>query len=245
LLNALHQLGCNDKHVRFYKANVLLGVATLNDIAKLARLQRSTAYVLVKELIVLGLITEDHKTYNKRFIATSPEEILRMLEAKHRTLGRNNLAFKAAMPELRAAHQTVSRPRVRVFEGKAGLAAVWQDILRDQQEVLLWTNQDAERAIFDSDTHRTFIKERVAKGISMRVLGVANDSGAALIKTDVASLRQTKLLPTRCVFTSETYVYGNKVAVLDVAHEVFGVITENEQIAASQRALFELAWTEA
>lgn len=243
LTHGLVQLGCNDKHVRFYRANLQLGATTLPEIIKVARLHRSTGYLIGSEMLEMGLAIEDHKGYKKQFVAAEPGVILRKLEAKQRQVGRGTLALKEAMPELRAAYQATSPlPRVRTFEGKAGLVAVWRDILEEKQEIVLWSNQSTEQHIFDSEAHEQFIAERVAKGIPIRVLAISDGRGKALVKNDATHLRHTKLLPPAVTFTSETYIYGDKVAVLDFSKRIFGVITQNDQIAQSQRAQFEFAW---
>lgn len=245
LVNCLLLLGCNQKHIRFYVANLELGAATLMEITKKARLQRSTAYIIAAELAAKGLVYEDHKPYKKLFTAAEPDLLLQKIEVKRRQIGRSSIALKEALPELRAAHQaTTTRPRVRTFEGKEGLVTVWKDILSGQQEILLWTNQETEGQVFGRGTHEQFIAERIAKGIAIRVLAVNNQEAESLRGYDTQCLRQTKLLPEGIYFTSETYIYGNKVAVLDVGKTIFGVIIENEQNANSQRAMFELVWAQ-
>lgn len=245
LINCLRQLGCNEKHMRFYYANLQLGAAPLSEIVKQARLQRSTGYVIAAEMTAMGLVEEDHKSYKKRFVATEPDTLLRKLEAKHRGIGRTIIAFRELLPSLRAEHHaTKTRPHVRTFEDKNGLVAVWRDILQEKQEILLWSNQGTERLIFDSIMHEQFINERIAKQIPIRVLAVNNDHARHLTAHDQQSLRQTRILPDEMQFTGETYIYGNKVAVLDFGKKIFGVITENEQIAGSQRSIFELTWNQ-
>jgi sugar-specific transcriptional regulator TrmB len=245
LIQCLIQLGCSDKHIKFYRANLKLGAATLTEIIQAAHLQRSTAYLIAAEMVSMGLAEEDHKTYKKLFVAAEPETLLRKLETKHRSLGRSTLAFKDALPELQAAHHaTTTRPSVRTFEDSAGLQAVWKDILEASSEILLWSNQSTEEHIFDMEAHSLFIKERTAKGIPIRVLAVNNELGQALQASDSGHLRQTKLLPESVPFSSETYIYDDKVAVLDFGKRVFGVITQNKQITDSQRAIFEYVWSQ-
>lgn len=242
LVKSLHQLGCSDKHIRFYRANLELGAVPLSEITAAARLQRSTSYLIANDMVAMGLALEDHKTYKKLYVAAEPQVILRKLEAKQRLIGRNSLAFKEVLPDLQALHQaTTTRPHVRTYEGQAGIIAFRKDILAVQQEVLVWTDQEAEQRIFDSQTHEAFVLERIARDIPIRVLAVDNEPGRKLT-SGKAVLRTVRLLPPEVQFTSETYIYGNKVAVLDAAKQSFGVITENEQIAASQRAIFEFAW---
>jgi hypothetical protein len=194
-------------------------------------------------MIDMGLIEEDHKSYKKSFIAAEPDALLRKLEAKYRYIGRTVAAYKETLPVLRAEHHaTKTRPQVRTFEDRNGLMAVWRDILQEKQEVLLWSNQSTEQLIFDSEMHGQFIAERTAKRIPIRVLAVNNDRARQLISADDQSLRRTKLLPDSVQFTGETYIYGNKVAVLDFGRKIFAVVTENEQIAQSQRVIFEAMW---
>lgn len=244
LINSLLHLGCNQKQIKFYLAVFELGSAPLIDIAKKARLQRSTAYLIASELTELGLISEDHKSYKKHFVAAEPDSILQKLEAKYRKLGRNNLALTEALPELRASHQSLlSRPRVRTFTGKQGLVTVWKDILSEQHEILLWTNQEIERQFFGEETHDVFIRERIRRSISTRVLAVDSPKARTLVATDSKNLRETRILPPTAAFTSETYVYGDKVAVLDIGKDIFGVITESKQIADSHRNMFEITWS--
>lgn len=243
LIRSLRQLGCNDKHIRFYIANLELGSATLSEIIAKAKLQRSTAYLIANEMTTLGLVVENHKTYKKLYVAAEPDVILRKLEAKQRQIGRNALAFKEALPELRAAHHaTTTRPSVRTYEGLSGLIAIRNDILAETQEVLLWTNQETEQFIFDKQGHEAFISKRISQHIPIRVLAVDNAAGHAIKGANDTLLRSVKILPRQTTFTSETYIYGDKVAVLDIGKNIFGVITQNKQIADSQRALFELAW---
>ncbi len=244
-MQCLMQLGCSDKHIKFYRANLALGAATLSEIIKAAHLQRSTAYLIASEMVTMGLAQEDHKAYKKLFVAAEPEVLLRKLEAKHRSLGRSTITFKEALPELQAAHHaTTTRPSVRTFEDKTGLQAVWKDILESKSEILLWSNQSSEEHIFDAEAHGSFIRERIAKNIPIRVLAVNNDLGRELQANDSGNLRHTKLLPDSVPFTSETYMYDDKVAVLDFGKKVFGVITQNQQIAESQRAIFEYVWAQ-
>lgn len=244
LIQALRQLGCDDKHIRLYGAAQANGAASLPQLARLARLQRSTAYLMAADLLAKGLLLEDHSNYRKQYAPVEPVTILRMLAAQHRQLGRLNLAFKEHLPELEASYPaTASRPQVRTYQGKHGVVLLREDMLRVRQEVLLWTNQATERQVFDGPMHELFVRERLARQISIRVLAVNNAEGRQLQARDPDHLRTTKLLPSSVTFTSETYIYGDKVTVVDVGRNIFGVITQNRQIAESQRAIFDLAWS--
>ena len=106
----------------------------------------------------------------------------------------------------------------------------------------LWSDQAAEENIFTPLQHKQFIDERVARSLSIRVLAVANRPGQELIAEDDFLLRKTKLLPDEVTFSAETYIYDNKVAILDYNQDIMGVIIKSQQIALAHRAMFETAW---
>jgi sugar-specific transcriptional regulator TrmB len=243
--NALLVLGCSEKEIRLYLASYKLGSATIGDLAKAARLQRSTAYLIAESLLEKGLLLEDFKHYAKALVAVEPDVLMRMLAAKQRQVGRQNLALHDNLPELQALYRASEiRPRVQTFQGANGLLSVWRDILTAKGAISLWTNQEAETQLFSAEQHEQFIRERISRQLPMRVLAVNNPKGAALIAQDAAWMRQTKLLPPSVSFSAETYLYDHKVAVLDYHKDIIGIIIESEQVAEAQRAMFEMAWAQ-
>lgn len=243
LNNTLTLLGLSDKEVKFFLASFKMGPASVNDIAKAAHLERSTAYLIVQELLEKGFIEEDFKEYGKKVFAAEPKKLLRLVAAKQRVLRRNELELEETLPQLQAIYQASEiRPKVKVFEGNQGLLSVWEDILSQKQEILLWTNQETETLFFNETRHQQFIAERVKKGIPIKALAVNNKYGEALLTDDPSLLRQIKLLPKETNFSAETYIYGNKIAILDYKKDIIGIIIESEPIAASQKAIFDMTW---
>ena len=243
LEDTLKLLGLNDKEIKFFKNCFKLGNPTINEVIKVAKLERSTGYLIAQELIERDLIEEDYREYKKRLIAAEPKKLLRILSAKYRVLGRQEIELKEKLPELQAIYKTSNiRPNVRVFDGINGLLEVWQDILTAKSKILLWTNQETEKQFFTPSQHQKFIEERILKNIQINVLAVNNQKGSELAKNDKTALRQTKLLPKEVIFSAETYIYDNKVAILDYKKDIIGVIIESEPISFSQKAIFEMAW---
>jgi len=241
--DTLLDLGLTEKEVLFFITNYSLGPSSINVIAKQAKIERSTAYLIAQEMINKGFIIEDFKQYNKSLTTIEPKTLLRMVAAKQRKIGRHELALKENLPDLQALYQASEiRPKVRTYEGRSGIIAVWKDILSVSQEVLLWTNQETETKFFTNEHHKLFIQERLRKTIPLRVLAVNNKKGAELIKIDKVSLRETKLLPKNISFSAETYIYGNKFAVIDYNKDSIGIVIESEPIIKAQRAIFEMTW---
>lgn len=243
IIKSLELLGVGPLETKFFLTSFKMGPAGVNEIAKAARMRRSTAYVVVQNLISQGLIVEDHKEYGKKIMAIDPAQILRLVSAKERLFRRQEIELGESLPQLRAVYQaSETHPKVRFYEGQSGLMQVWQDILSTKGEILLWTNQQTENQFFGPKNHDRFIAERLNKRIPIRVLATFSAESKKLVESDASQLRHTKVLPSSTTFSAETYLYDNKVAILDYNKDIIGVIIESVPISQAQRAMFELAW---
>lgn len=241
--DTLVQLGLSHKETVFMLACYELGETSLSAIAKKARLERSTTYLIAQELTEKGFLKQNLTRYRKNIVAIEPKTLLRMLAAKQRTIRRQEMELEEKLPELQAYYKTSKiQPSVKVFQGNSALHTIWEDVLTAEKEILLWTNQQTESKFFSKEFHEKFIQERVRKKIPIRVLAVNNVPGKKLLETDTASLRHSKLLPIHVSFSAETYLYDNKVAILDYKKDIIGIIIESEPIASTQIAIFEMVW---
>lgn len=239
----LASLGLNTKEIKFYETCFKMGPSSINEVAKQSRLQRSTAYLIAQQLIKKGFLQEDLRQYRKKVFALSPAKLLQVLSSKQRLLRKQEIELEEALPILQANYQASEiKPKIKVFEGANGLIQIWNDILSTKGEILVWTNQQTEK-LGSGHLNKKFIEERIRKGIKVRALVVDNPKGYELQKYDGQSLRETKVLPEATSFNTETYIYRNKVAILDYNKDIIGTIIESLPIAASQRAVFELSWT--
>lgn len=242
--SSLSLLGLSPKEIKFFLASFKLGPSSVGEIAREAKLERSTAYLISQELLDKGLLEQDFKQYGKKVFAAEPKKLLRIVSSKQRSLRRQEIELEESLPDMQSFYQLLEiRPRVKVYEGNSGLLAVWKDILSTKGEILVWTNQETDRLIFGPERHVNFIEERVKKGITARVLAVDNSKGHELKKLDNKYLRKTKLLPKKTNFSAETYIYDHKIAILDYKKDIIGIIIESEPIAASQKAIFEMNWS--
>lgn len=243
IIKSLQSLDLTPKEIKFFLACFKVGPSSINEVTKESKLERSTAYLLAEDLITKGFIKEDLKSYKKTIFTIEPKDLLRMVAAKQRSLRRQEVELEENLPELQSIYKVSEiRPKAKIYEGNNGLLSVWKDILSSKGEVLLWTNQETENLFFNENLHLKFIEERIKRNIPIRVLAVNNKEGKLLIKSDDKCLRQTKLLPEGYKFSPETYIYDNKVAILDYNKDIIGVIMESQPIASSQKTLFEITW---
>ena len=243
LRTALETLGCDDKEINMYLACYTKGAAGMGDLMKRAKLQRSTAYGVVKSLVEKGLFAEDNKAYGRTYTAVEPDTLMRLVGARQRQIGQQHLLLEEHLGELQALYRTNEvRPKVRTYQGVSGLTHVWRDVLTARGEILLWTNQATESRFFSAEQHEQFVRQRVDSSHFARVLTVNNPAGRRLHAEDVESLRETRFVAHGVEFSTETYIYDHKVAMLDYNQDIIGVIIESPHISGAQRAMFEATW---
>lgn len=243
LKSILIESGLTSNEVKFYLTSFALGESTLGALAKTAKMDRSSCYLAFESLKQKGLILEDFKKYSKKVLVKPPQQILLQLQNKQRKLKRQAIDLEELMPELMAQYNKKAiKPTIRFYQGKSGFQQIQEDILSSGDDILLFTNQTAEKKFFDAQAHQKFIKRRIKNKQKIKVLAIKDKYSSQLQKSDKKELRQIKFLSQQTNFTAETYIYGHKVAMFAHKKEFIGFIIESEEFAQAQRAIFEEIW---
>ncbi len=152
------------------------------------------------------------------------------------------LSLAKALPDLESIYSTYKfKPKIRVYQGESGLRTVWQDILTAKKETLIITNQQAEQKVFTRRQHDNFIEDRISHKIFAKVLALQNPEGERLKAGDPIFYRQTKLFNSDN-FTAETYIYNDKIAILDYDQDIIGITIQSLAIHQTYQSLFNSLW---
>ena len=168
IIKQLIEFGLSDKEARIYLALLELEVATVTEIAEISQVNRSSAYVVLESLKKKGLVSvsEDKKVQN--YVAISPDMLL--LEAQTRAKNAENIKHKISdiVPGLKALHKdTKQKPLVRVFEGKEGLIAAFEDTLTMKDRVIRISSSASDISKVLPDYLPLYIQKRIQLGIKM------------------------------------------------------------------------------
>lgn len=243
LERTLHLIGLEKLAIKVFITSFKLGPSKIPDIAKAAKVKRSTTYLLVKDLVEKGLLTEEYGKYANKVQAINPEELLSRLSSKQRQLRRQELEFEENLQSIQSFYQVSEiKPKVRMYQGNGGLLSVWRDILSTKDEICLWTNQQTENMFFGQENHDKFIKERLSKKIKIQVLATDSKESRQLKRLDDNFLRETKILPSKTKFSAETYIYDSKVAMLDYNKDIIGIIIDSKPFSQFHKEIFNQTW---
>ncbi len=123
----LRKLGLTEKEVRIYLAGLELGPDSVQNIARIARLTRPTAYGIIKKLEEKKLFIETKQKGKRVFSAQSPENILGILRAQEREIEEKQREFIRIIAALEARYSK-EKENIRVFKGKESFKTLAETI---------------------------------------------------------------------------------------------------------------------
>ena len=235
-------LGLTEKEALVYMGLLELRKATMMEVAKKSGVNRATSYVAVESLIEKGLASSFEKEKKRYFMAENPERLRSLFAIQHKELEEKEKHFEAFLPKLKEfAPSNDERPRVRFYEGKKGLEAIQEDIMKtDTSQVDEIASFDEAFEIFppsDSDHRRRFRKK-----FTKNRLIYTYSKGPVPAQKNI----EMKWFPEdKFSFKSELVLCGDSKVILNStpAHgKLFGVIIESKELCDSFRSLFDFVW---
>jgi len=244
--SALEQLRLSQNAITFFLTSYRLGRSSIGQIAKATKMDRSSAYAAYQQLQELGLMNEEPIGSRKVIWTREPKAIIARLRTEIRRMRRQVEAIEESMPELLAQYGSRNdRPVLQVFTGIEGLHQIMEDILAGSNfELLLLSNFKEEERVFSRKDHDSFIERRIAKNINLRLIATDSSEARRIQKTDKAKMRETRIVQGEAPFENETYIYGDKIAMLSFNDKtgIIGFIVQSQEFADAQRWMFERIW---
>lgn len=246
-IKRLIDFGLSDKEAKAYLAILKLGLATANETAKTAGINRSSAYVVLEALRKKGLVgvSDDRKIRN--YVAASPDTLLYAARAAAEKQEKVREGIEAVIPELKALHKDAEhKPRIRSYEGKAGLIAALGDSLNCEEKLVRIISSVEKIFKLVPDYFPEYVRQRTKKGIKMRGIHPANKIVQQLMKMDVPKLDEPILIPEeKYKAPADMAIYDNKIGYMSPENGGFSIIIESNELAEVMKSIFDMAWEEA
>lgn len=237
-MNNLTEFGLSEKQSKIYLSALKLGKASVQQLAREARIERTNVYDAVEALIEKGLMSVVVENKKRYFVAEEPSVLGRMLEER-------KSKFEAMLPRLELLRRTADvAPRVAFYPGVEGYRTVYEATLKSKEKKLfgIFSVRDM-RDVLGQNVVDRIVEKRVARGIALRVIrSRERELPSVRYPTSTGQLRDVRFAPTGMDFPITTYVYDNKVAILSSKQETFGLIIESADIAQAHRYYFEALW---
>ena len=238
----LMEIGLTDKEAGVYLALLELGPAMVAHIARKANINRTTGYDILEMLSGKGLVSIIAKEGIKKYSAEDPQKVIAYSQNKLQQVQQEHEATKKLLPELKSIFHKAERPKVKFYEGKEGLKEAYNDTLTTKNPPLLGYSCIEQLHQSLPNFLAGYLKKRITKKISARMIAPDTPGIRELIKTDKHDLRESRLLPKDKIdLAIEINIYDNKIMIASWEEDL-GIIIESEKIAEAQKQIFELDW---
>jgi HTH-type transcriptional regulator, sugar sensing transcriptional regulator len=243
LIHLLNRLGISKAGALTYSALLQHETISIRKIALQTGINRGTTYELLKQLVIVGLVTVRRKGQREYYTAESPEKIYDLIHEKRHDLLETSKEAKTVVPLLLAARpQSEGRPVVRYYENDDGVVAILKDVLLTcsrlpKRQYCVYSSSRIRQYLYRK--FPTFTERRIAEGIDVQVIAVGK-GGEPTLESKRKWLPEIDGVDT----SSYTLIYGNKVAIISISDNLtpYGVVIKDTGAASMQRLLFEQLW---
>jgi len=246
LKKTFENLGLSEKQIAVL--SVLLengGSMLVTSIGKAAKLNRTTTYDILRELVAKGLASQVKKDGAFRYQSIAPESLPAYVERQREILEESKKEIAELIPQIKLLRSKGrSVPKVQFFEGVEGVRQAYEDILENNPEKFLRgiTGMDAVYSNLDETWLEYFLKKRTRLGIRCVDLAPETEGGKRSKADDERFIRTTKFLPPQYNFEGDISIYSNKVAIFSYDREnPVGIIIEDDAIAYMMKQFFDFA----
>jgi len=226
----LKEIGLTNGETKVYLALIKLGFSPVNKIKEESNLHRTAIYDFIERLINKGLVTYVIKKNIRYYNAAEPIKLIDFLKEKERKVNE-------ILPVLtKLSNFNKDDVKVEVYEGKEGVKFVFNDVIRNNKELLAF-GVDEER--FDK-LLGTFMEQylRRLKEAKLNERLITYVGAKFIYKNKTTFYRY---IPLEYFNPVTTYIYANKIAIL-IWEPLMIVMIENRSLYDNYKKHFEMMW---
>lgn len=239
LISILKDFGFSKKEAEVYFAILELGEVKISDIARKAKLPRTSCYEIIEDLMSRHMVSYFVRKRTRLYVAEEPRKLALLFE-------HHSEVFRQVLPRLEAmARKAGARPVIRFYEGRDGLKNILDEVIGEQRNFDAITSIDDARILLGGD-FEDFAENRKKRYLHVRLLTIRSKQSEALKDADSKELRETRFVPEEYRFKTANWIFGDKVALLSLQEEhPIGIIIHDASLAGTFRMYFELLWSNA
>lgn len=230
----LIKFGFEEKEMRVYLALLELGMEKVHVIAKKAKIKRSTAYVILEQLYSKNYVGKTFHEKKLYYTAEKPEILLTLMQQKQELLA-------TALPLLHARMgNNKTRPKIKIYEGKEGVEQVYDEIYQSAASDFFGSMQNLSPEFVGlRDKLMKIIK---SKDVNVRDLLTTNPTVLDFAKAAQGRNYEGRIVPKDLDLQIDGAIYDSKVAILSIKNDLFAVVIESKEVAATFASIFKVIW---
>ncbi len=238
----LQDLGLNEREAIVYIALLQVDTASVIELAKKTKINRSTTYTVLDSLAEKGLVGEIQIGKKTHYQAERPERLETFVENQKILLEEQSKKLKDIIPMLKSVTRgSGERPVVKFFEGRDGIVNSTEEFFAGEEKndlaYFFYPNDLMDNALTDEEKKR-FHTIRMKKNIKAKILytrkggDLASDAMGERIRID------GKRYPITC----DIAIYKDKVRMNTMGKSFSGIFIKSKDISDTLRSIFNLAY---
>jgi sugar-specific transcriptional regulator TrmB len=252
LLRQLEDMGLSEKEAKVYVASLMLGPATVQQIANQADIKRVTTYVILESLSSLGLVGQASHGKKTFFTAEEPVSLQGLLDKKERQIAEQKEAFKAFLPDLESLKSIPPEtPTVKYYDTVEGIHSIVGSFLltavsNKTESIYGFSDVDKVEQFFPQIAKRKGNPARIQAGMHSKLI-YTSERGPIYKQYDNENIRESRHIPgDKYPIKGDLTLAGDSTLFLSLdGDHPFGVSIKSAAVAAVMKTLFDMAWAEA
>lgn len=226
-------LGLSQSETKTYFASFQLGPSSIQDIAKRAKLSRTAVYDAVSNLQKRGILSTTTRGKKTIYTAEDPERVIAHFKSRLKEMETQVQVLESAQTEL-ALLGGGEKPTVRFYEGDESVRVLFEDLVASGTNVM---REVSNLSIIQKQVNQQKLEKakRLMNGKKIDVLLAYSGERAASGRAVVARELPKGTAP----FSGDMWIYGDRVAFVDLEGKTMAVIIQNKAFADTARALFD------
>lgn len=225
----LENLGFSPNEIKIYLTLNDNGSKKAGTISKLAKIDRSSCYNGLKNLLQKGLVSYVLIGQVKWFQATGPKSLLSYIKEQEQDI-------KEILPELEQRHKISKvEGQVRLFKGIKGVKSVFYDIIKKGEDNFAF-GSEGQFSKRIPEFAAQFIRLKKENNIKTKMVVRKGRKE----KND--RLSEHRYLDYTIESPAVTNIYGDSIAIIIWTDEPEAIIIENEAAAKAYKSYFEILW---
>lgn len=249
----LTSIGLSSKEAHCYEQLLRYGTRSTSYIAKKAKLNRGTSYVILHALLEKGLVVKSTKRNVQYFTALDPKHLVDYLEHREQELTEQKRRVQESMSTLLSlVNPLTTKPKIEYFDGVDGARAALSDTLTAKDKTLRAFTSIADIADYvGAEFFEQYTRKRIRGGLTLQAIrskgkdreAVSRNEYAKQYKNSKKDRRYLRHVSEDLVFPISIYVYDDKLAVISSKEENFALVMQSRELADMQRKIFDLVWS--
>lgn len=235
---SLREIGLNEKEIDLYIAALQIGEAGMSELARVAGLKRTSAYLIFKSLEEKGLLGSFRTKAGQKFVAQNPKYLIDKAKKEME-------AVSLILPELQAIRsKTTKKPKITYYEGAADYIRIVEEALHKPKITLrqIGSLSEGHKVLTKDYDLKHFVPRRIQQGIFLKAI-FTPDSKYIFQNEKPTYLRDIKFLPDNTKVKTLTLIYEDKVIISTTKENLVVIVIESKEIADAEKEKFDFLFS--